>query len=288
MSPAMCRNTILLGGLAMIPRYITTDDRHQFYSNLPNFFRSDSLLGISVGVDHVEIGSIMEELGNFYYPNEMCLVIDVAHGHHVKVVEAIGFIKKLNPQLKVIAGNVATYEGYKFLVDAGADMVKVGIGGGSVCETKSVTGVHIPTAASIYDIQTRRGDCSVPIIADGGIRSSGDMVKALVLGADMVCCGRLFAGTDLVPEWVRVNSNEFIYEGMSSHEHRKRHHVDKPGIASEGKSITVTPGKSTGETYQELLGGIRTGLSYLGLESLDALIKQRSDILNLNVTINSL
>ena len=124
------------------------------------------------------------------------VVVDTAHGHSKGVIEAVGRIKDRYPELQVVAGNVATAEATRELIAAGADAVKVGMGPGSICTTRVVAGIGVPQVTAIYDCSREASNYNVPIIADGGIKYSGDVVKAIAAGADIVMIGSLFAGTE--------------------------------------------------------------------------------------------
>src|ERR671913_1183939 len=142
------------------------------------------------------------------------IVVDTAHGHSVKVLESVARVKKLSNAVQVIAGNVATREGAKALIDAGADAVKVGIGPGSICTTRIVAGVGVPQLTAIADAVRAAADSDVPIIADGGIKYSGDLAKALAMGASVAMMGSVFAGVDEGPGEV------FLYQGRSYKSYR--------------------------------------------------------------------
>src|SRR5690606_36015016 len=142
------------------------------------------------------------------------IVVDTAHGHSRNVIEAVKAIKRRYPELEVVAGNVATAEGAKALVDAGADGVKVGVGPGSICTTRVVAGVGVPQLTAIWDAARACADAGVPVIADGGIKYSGDAVKAIAAGAHSVMIGSLFAGCEEAPGEV------ILYQGRSYKQYR--------------------------------------------------------------------
>lgn len=175
------------------------------------------------------------------------ITIDVAHGHHLNVKGMIKFIRDTKPMSKLIAGNVCTADGYKYLCDLGVDAVKVGIGGGSICTTRYETGFHLPTAYSV--LQCAETDMDVPIIADGGIKHRGDIAKALVLGADMVMCGRLFASCIDSP--AKIQDGKKVYRGSTSYQAKGNDtHVEGKTIELEGEL-----------TYPKQLVKIREALS---------------------------
>jgi IMP dehydrogenase len=230
-------------------------------------------LAISIGIrDFTEIKHkltwIEEELDMRSHP--FIVTIDVAHGHHKRVEEVIVYIKDEYPQVKIIAGNVSTWDGYVFLAKAGADAVKVGIGPGSACTTRIVTGFGYPQFSAIKDIADKRPTISgyPAIIADGGIRSSGDIVKALAAGADVVMIGNLLAGTTETPGEIleSVNGRRFRrYRGQSIFGANGERYV------KEGVSGFVEEKGPVAAVIRYLAGGIRSGLSYTGALNLQEL-----------------
>lgn len=197
--------------------------------------------------------------------------IDVAHGEHSKVVNLITEIKIQYPDLKIIAGNVATGLGYRRLAEAGADAIKVGIGPGSVCTTREVTGVGVPQLTALMEINEARKswyNYGPAIIADGGIKTSGDIVKALAAGSDVVMLGNLLAGSPECPGEVRVgpdNSRWRPYRGQSIFG------VNGDKFVPEGISGWIKEKPPVAETLSRLAGGIRSGMSYVGARNLTEL-----------------
>lgn len=189
------------------------------------------------------------------------ITIDVAHGHHDNVKEMVKWIRSNKPRSMLIAGNVCTPDGYKYLCDLGVDAVKVGIGGGSICTTKYETGFHLPTAYSVYTIAQLGMD--VPIIADGGIKHRGDIAKALVLGADMVMCGGLFARCIDSP--AKIEHGKKVYRGSTSYAAKGNDtHV-------EGKTIELE-GDTTYETQlRKIEESLSSSISYGGGTNLSCL-----------------
>ena len=164
-------------------------------------------------------------------------------------------------QPKIIAGNVATAAGYRFLCDLGVDAVKVGIGGGSICTTRYKTGFHIPTAYSVWDCATN-GDRDVPIIADGGAKHYGDIAKALTLGADMVMSGRWFA--ECLDSPARIEHGKKVYRGSTSYEAKgHNNHV-------EGQTIEISQGCSYPERLEEITQALQSSISYAGGKDLSS------------------
>jgi IMP dehydrogenase len=228
-----------------------------------------------------------------YGLNLTSVAIDVANGHSSYMREAIEWIKDItNGELHVIAGNVATGSGFAFLSESGADAVRVGIGGGSICKTRIMTGVGVPTLASVADAYSVKKGCKsysdTAIIADGGIRYPADLVKSLAAGADAIIAGRIFAGTIESPgEIVSINGESMkTYRGMASKEVQddKRGGL-RPGTCAEGVS-TYIPLK--GKAYyivDEFCGGLRSAMTYINANSIDEL---RNNALFMRLTASSL
>jgi IMP dehydrogenase len=210
------------------------------------------------------------------------VVIDTAHGHTEGVIGTVKTIKKKYPMLELIAGNVATAEGAKSLIDAGADGIKVGVGPGSICTTRVVAGVGMPQMTAIMDCAAEAKKAGIPVIADGGIKYSGDITKALAGGADSVMIGSLFAGTEESPgETILFQGRSYkVYRGMGSIEAMKEGSRDRyfqEEVESEKKLVPegivgrVPYRGPLAETVYQLVGGIRAGMGYLGCEDLKAL-----------------
>ena len=213
------------------------------------------------------------------------IVLDSAHGHSKGVVDMLKRIKDAFPGLEVVAGNVATPEAVRCLVEAGADAVKVGIGPGSICTTRIVAGVGVPQLTAIYDCAEAARGSGVPIIADGGLRYSGDLVKALAAGAECVMCGSILAGSDETPGEIMddaASGERFkIYRGMGSLEAMAAGSSDRYFQSGQKKLVpegivgkVPYKGKVSDIIYQ-LLGGIRAGMGYCGARDLAALREAR-------------
>jgi IMP dehydrogenase len=207
------------------------------------------------------------------------VVIDTAHGHSVLVSEAVSRVKRETNRVQVVAGNVATYEGAKALIDAGADAVKVGIGPGSICTTRIVAGVGVPQLTAIMDAVRAGKDSGVPVIADGGIKYSGDLAKALAAGASSAMMGSMFAGTEEAPGEV------FLYQGRSYKSYRG---MGSLGAMSQGSAdryfqkevrdaLKLVPEGIEGQTaykgpiapvLHQLVGGLRAAMGYVGAPSI--------------------
>ena len=214
------------------------------------------------------------------------VVLDSAHGHSKGVIDLLKKVKAAYPSLDVVVGNVATEEGARDLVKAGADGVKVGIGPGSICTTRIVAGVGVPQLSAIYNASQALKGTDVTLIADGGLRYSGDVVKALAAGGDCVMCGSMFAGTEESPgEAIIYNGRKFkAYRGMGSIDamaagSKDRYFQDDKAelnkLVPEG-IVGRVPYKGTlAETVYQLMGGLRSGMGYCGAANLEALKKAK-------------
>lgn len=210
------------------------------------------LFSVSVGVNDASKAELDAFVSKGRIPD--FITIDVAHGHHKKVKDMINYIR-MHFSTKIIAGNVATSDGYKFLCDAGADAVKVGIGGGSICSTRYKTGFHLPTAYSVWECATE-GERDIPIIADGGATHFGDIAKALALGADMVMSGRWFA--ECIDSPARIHDGKKVYRGSTSFESKgHNNHI-------EGHTLSITEGCKYSERLNELQQALQSSISYAG------------------------
>lgn len=210
------------------------------------------------------------------------IVIDTAHGHTKGVVEKLQEVKSKYPQLDVVVGNIATAEAAKYLVDAGADAVKVGIGPGSICTTRIIAGVGVPQISAINDVARAIEGTGVPVIGDGGIRYTGDIVKAIAAGADTVMVGSMFAGTEESPgETIIYQGRKFkAYRGMGSLEAMEKGSKDRYFQDSEEDAKKLVPEGISGrvpfkgalqEVVYQIIGGLRAGMGYCGAASIDEL-----------------
>ncbi|MFM1792723.1 MAG: dehydrogenase, partial [Bacteroidota bacterium] len=210
------------------------------------------------------------------------IAIDTAHGHSKGVIDEVRRVKSAFPELQIIAGNIATGAAAKALAEAGADAVKVGVGPGSICTTRIIAGIGVPQLTAVMDVVEALKGSGVPVIADGGIRYSGDIVKALVAGADIIMAGGLFAGTEESPgdtifyEGRKVKS----YRGMGSIEAMKEGSKDRYFQDAEEEVAKLVPEGIVGsvaykghvnEVIYQLVGGIRAGMGYCGASSIEDL-----------------
>ncbi len=207
------------------------------------------------------------------------VVVDTAHGHSKGVIETICQIKEIYPDLQVIAGNVATGEATHDLIEAGADAIKVGMGPGSICTTRVVAGIGVPQVTAIHDCYMEARKYDVPIVADGGIKYSGDIVKAIAAGADVVMLGSLFAGTEESPGEIEIfKGRSFkVYRGMGSIGAMKKGSSDRyfqedvKKLVPEGVEGRIPYKGPLSETVYQLLGGLRAGMGYCGAKSIEEL-----------------
>ena len=210
------------------------------------------------------------------------IVIDTAHGHSKGVIEKVKEAKQHFPEVDIVVGNIATGEAAKMLVEAGADAVKVGIGPGSICTTRVVAGVGVPQLSAIYDVASALKGTGVPLIADGGLRYSGDVVKALAAGGYSVMIGSLVAGTEEAPgETILFNGRKFkSYRGMGSLEAMENGSKDRyfqSGVVEVKKLVPEgiagrVPYKGTvQEVIYQLVGGLRSGMGYCGAQDIETL-----------------
>lgn len=232
--------------------------------------------GIGVTTDSLERASALVEAG------VDAIVIDTAHGHSKGVVEVLKRVKATFPQIDVVVGNIATGDAAKFLVSAGADAVKVGIGPGSICTTRIIAGVGVPQLSAVYDVAKALKGTGVPLIADGGIRYSGDIVKALAAGGYSVMLGGMLAGVEESPgETIIYNGRKFkSYRGMGSLEAMEKGSKDRyfqagetdvKKLVPEGIAARVPYKGSLYEVVYQMVGGLRAGMGYCGAANIDAL-----------------
>lgn len=227
-------------------------------------------------------GDAMERIKALVDAGVDAVVIDTAHGHSAGVVQKLKEAKALFPQIDIVVGNVATGEAAKMLADAGADAVKVGIGPGSICTTRVVAGVGVPQLSAVYDVAKALEGTGVPLIADGGLRYSGDVVKALAAGGYCVMIGSLVAGTEESPgDTIIFNGRKFkSYRGMGSLEamengskdrYFQADTADKKKLVPEGIAARVPYKGTLFEVIYQLVGGLRSGMGYCGAKDIEAL-----------------
>ncbi|AZR74412.1 IMP dehydrogenase [Anoxybacter fermentans] len=216
------------------------------------------------------------------------LVVDTAHGHSLGVLKTVEFLKKKFPDIDIVAGNVATAEAVRDLINAGADAVKVGIGPGSICTTRIIAGVGVPQITAIYDCAEEAKKYNIPVIADGGIKYSGDIVKAIAAGADSVMLGSLLAGTDEAPGELEIYKGRSYksYRGMGSlgamKEGSKDRYFqeDEKKLVPEGIEGRVPYKGPVADTIYQLIGGLRAGMGYCGTRTI-AELKEKAQFIRI-------
>ncbi|MGI6684779.1 MAG: IMP dehydrogenase [Bacillota bacterium] len=238
------------------------------YPNSAKDERGRLLVAAAVGVtsDTIDRASALVKAGTDL------IVVDTAHGHSLGVLKTVESLKKAFPDKGIIAGNVATGEATRALINAGADAVKVGVGPGSICTTRVIAGIGVPQVTAIYDCAEAAKDYQIPIIADGGIKYSGDVVKAIGAGADVVMIGSLFAGTEESPGEIEIYQGRSfkVYRGMGSISAMKEGSKDRyfqedaHKLVPEGIEGRVPYKGPLSETIFQLIGGLRAGMGYCG------------------------
>ncbi|MBI4426245.1 MAG: IMP dehydrogenase [Candidatus Kerfeldbacteria bacterium] len=262
---------------------ITMQDilKREQYPNAVHDKNGRLLVGAAIGVkdDYVERAKALLAAGTD------ALVLDIAHGHSDSALRAIREIREKFGDVELIAGNVATAAGAADLIKAGVDAVKVGVGPGAACTTRVVTGAGVPQLTAIMDCASVATKHRVPLIADGGIQSSGDVTKALAAGASTVMCGNLFAGTDESPGSLvtRAGRKVKVFRGMASRgaaeqrvrrEHRQLDDTTFNEMVPEGVEAVVPYRGSARDIIHQLVGGLRSGMSYCGSRTIDELHEQ--------------
>ena len=236
--------------------------------------------GVGVTPDTLERATALVEAG------VDAIVIDTAHGHSKGVADMLRLLKKTFPHIDVVVGNIATADAAKFLVEAGADAVKVGIGPGSICTTRVIAGVGVPQLSAIYEVSAALRGTGVPLIADGGLRYSGDIVKALAAGGSSVMMGSLLAGTEESPgETIIFNGRKFkSYRGMGSISAMQKGSKDRyfqdveddiKKLVPEGIEARVPFKGTLQEVVFQMVGGLRAGMGYCGAATIEELHKAK-------------
>ena len=236
------------------------------------------LCGAAVGITK----NVMDRVTALVNAKVDCIVIDSAHGHSKNIITTLKEIKAAYPDLQVIVGNVATGEATKALIEAGADAVKIGIGPGSICTTRVVAGIGVPQVSAVMDCYEAAKPYGVPIIADGGIKYSGDMTKALAAGANVCMMGSMFAGCDEAPgEFELYQGRKYkVYRGMGSIAAMENGSKDRyfqteaKKLVPEGVEGRVAYKGTVEDTIFQLVGGIRSGMGYCGAKDIKLIIYQ--------------
>jgi len=237
--------------------------------------RGRLLCGAAVGITK----NVMERIDALVAAQVDVIVVDSAHGHSANILNTVREIKEKYPDLQVIAGNVATAEGTRALIEAGADAVKVGIGPGSICTTRIVAGIGVPQISAIMDAYSVAKEYGIPIIADGGIKYSGDMTKAIAAGGNVCMMGSMFAGCDESPGTFELFQGRKykVYRGMGSiaameNGSKDRYfQTDAKKLVPEGVEGRVAYKGTVEDTVFQLMGGLRAGMGYCGTKDIETL-----------------
>ena len=248
------------------------------YPNSAKDSKGRLLAGAGVGVT----ADVLDRAGELVRAGVDAVVVDSAHGHSANVLRVVRMIKEAFPDLQVIAGNVATYEGTEALIKAGADCVKVGIGPGSICTTRIVAGIGVPQITAVMNAYEAADKYGIPIIADGGIKFSGDITKAIAAGANVCMMGSLFAGCDEAPgEFELYQGRKYkVYRGMGSIAAMQNGSKDRyfqegaRKLVPEGVEGRVAYKGSVEDSIFQLMGGLRSGMGYCGCGDIETLKKE--------------
>ena len=245
------------------------------YPNSAKDSRGRLIVGAAIGVT----SDVVERAGKLLDAGADVLVLDSAHGHSKNIIDCVANIKKVYPDAQLIAGNIATAAAAEDLILAGADAVKVGIGPGSICTTRVVAGIGVPQITAVYDVACVAQKYGVPVISDGGIKYSGDMVKALAAGADVLMMGSLFAGCEESPGAMEIYQGRSfkVYRGMGSLAAMEKGSKDRyfqegnKKLVPEGVEGRVPFKGPVSDTIYQMLGGIRAGMGYCGCQTIPEL-----------------
>ena len=245
------------------------------YPNSARDERGRLLCGAAIGVSR----DMMDRAAALVKAQVDVIVLDSAHGHNINIITAVRKVKDAFPGVPVIAGNIATGEAAKALIEAGADAIKVGIGPGSICTTRVVAGIGVPQITAIYDAACVAAHYNIPVIADGGIKYSGDIVKALAAGGNVVMLGSLLAGCEEAPGEIEIYQGRSfkVYRGMGSlgamacGSKDRYFQTDSTKLVPEGVEGRVPYKGTTSDTIFQLCGGIRSGMGYTGCATIEEL-----------------
>ena len=256
------------GGLGIIHRNLSIKDQSK---EIRKVKKKNLLVGAAVGTGSDELIRIKSAIDE----NVDLIVIDTAHGHSEKVIKIFSKIKKLNLKTPICVGNIATAEAALKLYNEGADILKVGIGPGSICTTRMIAGIGVPQISAVLEIKKSMKNKNIKIISDGGIKFSGDIVKGIAAGADAIMMGSIFAGTEESPGKKYKYKNKFYksYRGMgsigamsagSSNRYFQKNHKDKSKFVPEGVEARVIYKGSVNKILYQLQGGLRSSMGYIG------------------------
>lgn len=257
-----------MGGLGILHRFMSIEQQVEQVRSVKEAGAEIISASIGVNADYKERAEALVKAG------VNLMTIDIAHGHSVLMMDTLKWLKDKFSNLEIIAGNLATPDAAVDLIEAGADAIKVGIGPGSMCTTRIITGAGVPQLTAISLCAEAAESYGVPVIADGGIRTSGDMVKAFAAGANIIMLGSMLSGTIETPGDI-VNGKK-QYRGMASKKAQISWRGDMPqGMAPEGESTFVNVKGHVSDVIHELTGGIRSGMSYVNAVTVNE-IKQKA------------
>ena len=250
-------------------------EKAEVYPNSARDEKGRLLVGAAIGAT----ADVLDRVAALVEAGADVLALDSAHGHSQNIIEAVKRVKALYPDVQLIAGNVATAEATRALIEAGADCVKIGIGPGSICTTRVVAGIGVPQITAVYDAACVAAEYGVPIIADGGIKYSGDISKAIAAGANVVMLGSLLAGCEESPGETEIyQGRQFkVYRGMGSLAAMSKGSKDRyfqqnnKKLVPEGVEGRVPYKGAVGETIYQLMGGLRSGMGYCGCANIEQL-----------------
>ncbi len=265
------------GGIGIIHRNLNINNQSKEVLKVKN---NNFVVGAAVGTNNEDIDRTKKLI------DSGCdlIVIDTAHGHSQKVLKTLSKLKRINTKIPICVGNIATGEAAKRLYNSGADIIKVGIGPGSICTTRMVAGIGVPQISAIMEVKNALGKKKIKIISDGGIKFSGDLAKALAAGADAIMMGSIFAGTDESPgKKFKAKGKIFkVYRGMgsigamssgSANRYFQKNFKDKSKFVPEGVEGRVEYKGNVSKIIYQLKGGLRSSMGYIGAKNLDQIPK---------------
>lgn len=262
----MCIAMANLGGMGILHRFLSVEDQIDHAKQVRKHIEDNNLnLPVAASIGVKESGK--ERADKLADAGVDILTIDIAHGDSVMLLEVLEHVKKKYPKIDVIAGNTATADGVRRMIENGADAVKVGIGPGSMCTTRIITGCGVPQLTAVAMCVEEARKHGVPVIADGGIKNSGDIVKAFSAGSSAVMLGSMLSGTIETPG--EIVSGKKKYRGMASKQAQVSWRGDLPqGMAPEGEATLISCKGSVGDVLHEVSGGIRSGMTYLNASTI--------------------
>lgn len=267
--PEMCIKMAQLGGLGILHRFMTAEEQVESVKMMRSKISSLGLpVAASIGVkaEGMRRADLLADAG------VDILTIDIAHGDSVMMLEVLEYVKKKYPHIDVIAGNSAMPDGVRRLINAGADAVKIGIGPGSMCTTRIITGCGVPQLTAVAMCALEGNKFNIPIIADGGIKTSGDIVKAFAAGAQTVMLGSMLSGCLETPG--EIEGGKKRYRGMASKDAQVSWRGELPqGMAAEGEARWVPCKGSVKNIIDELCGGLRSGMTYVNAQNITDIFK---------------